>query len=61
MLTEEAIRRALHANRVIPLAVVNSHGPLGLEQLAAAVAANRQDAPIHPQADRVRRLIDAAS
>ena len=54
MLTEEAIRRALHANRVVPLAVANPHGPLGLEQLAAAVAAHRNAA----QAKRVRRPIE---
>jgi hypothetical protein len=38
MLSEEAIRRALHASQVVPLKVDNPHGPLGLEQLAAAVA-----------------------
>jgi len=36
MLTEEASRRALHARKVVPLAVANPHGPPGLEQLAAA-------------------------
>ncbi|HZU37039.1 MAG TPA: hypothetical protein VFA18_14055 [Gemmataceae bacterium] len=54
MLTEEEIRRALHADRVVPLGVANPHGPLGLEQLAAAVAVHREGAP----ADRVRRPID---
>jgi hypothetical protein len=39
MLSEEAIRRILRANRVVPLKVANPHGPLGLKQLAAAVAA----------------------
>jgi hypothetical protein len=34
----EVIRRALHASRVVSLEVANPHGPLGLEQLAAAVA-----------------------
>src|SRR5712692_11626592 len=58
MLTEEAIRRALHAARAVPLAVTNPHGPLGLEQLAAAVAAHREAAPSHPQPDRVRRPIE---
>lgn len=58
MLTEDAIRRALHASRVIPLAVTNPHGPLGLEQLAAAVAAHREGAGAHPQPDRVRRPIE---
>lgn len=38
MLSEEQIRQALHASRVVPLSVEKPHGPLGLEQLAAAVA-----------------------
>ena len=38
MLSEEEIRRALHASRVVPLAVARPHGHLGLEKLAAAVA-----------------------
>ena len=38
MLSEEQIRQALHASRVVPLAVAEPHGPLGLEQLAAAVS-----------------------
>ena len=38
MLLEEQIRQALHASRVVPLSVENPHGPLGLEQLAAAVS-----------------------
>jgi hypothetical protein len=38
MLTEKEIQQALHANRIVPLSVPNPHGPLGLEQLAAAVA-----------------------
>ncbi len=58
MLTEEAIRRALHASRVVPLAVANPHGPLGLEQLAAAISAHREAAQTHPQSDRVRRPIE---
>jgi hypothetical protein len=49
MLTEEAIRRALHASRVMPLTVANPHGPLGLEHLAAAVAAHRNAGQAHPQ------------
>ena len=28
MLSEEQIRQALHASRVVPLAVAKSHGPL---------------------------------
>jgi hypothetical protein len=38
MLSEEQIRQALHASRVVPLAVAEPHGPLGLEQLAAVVS-----------------------
>src|SRR5579884_1290486 len=38
MLTEKDIQRALHADRVVTLPVPNPHGPLGLEQLASAVA-----------------------
>jgi|SRR5579871_3627257 len=58
MLTEEAIRRALHASRVVPLAVANPHGPLGLEQLAAAVASLRESTQRQPSSDRVRRPIE---
>lgn len=58
MLTEEEIRHALHASRVVPLAVTNPHGPLGLEQLAAAVAAHREDTHGRPPMDRVRRPIE---
>jgi hypothetical protein len=54
VLTEEEIRRALHADRVIPIGVVSPHGPLGLEQLAAAVAALRKSVP----PGRVRRPIE---
>jgi hypothetical protein len=38
MLSEKEIQQALHASRVVPLAVANPHGPLGLEQLAAVVS-----------------------
>jgi hypothetical protein len=38
MLHEDEIQRALRAGRVVPLNVPNPHGPLGLEQLAAAAA-----------------------
>lgn len=41
MLNEAEIQKALHASRVIPLDVANPHGPLGLEQLAGAVALAR--------------------
>jgi hypothetical protein len=58
MLSEETIRRALHADRVMPLAVASPHGPLGLEQLAAAVAAQREAAQTHPRPDCVRCPIE---
>jgi hypothetical protein len=58
MLTEDDIRRALHAGRVVPLSVANPHGPLGLEQLAAAVATQRAAAQTHPQQERVSRPIE---
>jgi anti-anti-sigma regulatory factor len=38
MPTQEEIREALHASRVVPLGVAKQDGPLGLEHLAAAVA-----------------------
>jgi hypothetical protein len=57
-LTEEEIRHALHADRVVPLAVANPHGPLGLEQLAAAVAALRDAGQSTPHQDRMRRPIE---
>jgi len=38
MLSDEQIRQALHASHVVPLAVATPHGPLGLEQLVAAVS-----------------------
>ena|SRR5688572_10128851 len=38
MLSDEQIRHALHASHIVPLAVARPHGPLGLEQLAAAVS-----------------------
>jgi hypothetical protein len=38
MLTEQQIQQALHASRVVPLGVASSHGPVGLEHLAEAVA-----------------------
>ena len=37
MLSNEEIAEALHASRIVPVSVDNPHGPLGLEQLAAAV------------------------
>jgi hypothetical protein len=58
MLSEETIRDALHANRVVSLSSANPHGPLGLEQLAAAVAAHHEAAQTSPQPDCVRRPIE---
>lgn len=55
MLSEEQIRQALHASRVVPLAVAKPHGPLGLEQLAAAVS--RVNPALGSGDPRVRRLI----
>lgn len=53
MLTEEEIKRALHAARVVSVTTANPHGPLGLEQLAAAVAEVRGE----PIPDRILRPI----
>ena len=55
MLTEEDIRQALHASRVVELDVTNPHGPLGLEHLAAAIA---QRTGSQASEARVRREID---
>lgn len=41
MLNQVEIQQALHASRVIPLDVANPRGPLGMEQLAAAVSLAR--------------------
>ena len=45
MLSEQQIKQALHAHRVLPLDVANPHGPLGLEQLAEAVSRLSGPAP----------------
>jgi hypothetical protein len=58
MLREEDIRRALRASRVLPVEVRNPHGPLGLEQLAEAVARRTAAAHARPAEARVRRPID---
>jgi hypothetical protein len=61
MLTEKEIQQALHARRVIPLSVSNPHGPLGLEQLAAAVA-RIGDSPVTlPNQARIRRPISLSA
>ena len=54
MLTEQEIRDALHARRVVPLPVPSPHGPLGLEQLAEAVAGRRLPTPSPPPASNGR-------
>jgi hypothetical protein len=58
MPSEEQIRQALHATRVVPLAVAKPHGPLGLEQRAAAVS--RINPALGPGDARVRRPIALA-
>jgi hypothetical protein len=60
MLAEKEIQQALHARRVVPLSVPNPHGPLGLEQVAAAVAV-LADSPV-PRAEtaRIRRPISVS-
>ncbi len=58
MLTEEQIRESLHAGRVIPLRVANPHGPLGLEQLAAAVLHHAGQPGQLTDQPRVRRPIE---
>jgi len=55
MLSEEEIQQTLHASRVVPLAVARPHGPLGLEQLAAAVS--RVNSALGSDSPRVRRPI----
>ena len=55
MLSEKQIRQALHASRVVPLAVARPHGPLGLEQLAAS--ASRINPALGPGGAHVRRPI----
>jgi hypothetical protein len=56
MLSEQQIREALHANRVVPVAVPNPHGPLGMEQLAEAVARVTAAAPRAPVPEVQRPL-----
>jgi hypothetical protein len=54
VLSEEQIRQALHASRVVPLSVARPHGPLVLEQLAAV---SRVNPALGSGAPRVRRPI----
>ncbi len=37
MLTQQEIKQALRASRVVDLSIKNPHGPIGLEQLAQTV------------------------
>jgi hypothetical protein len=57
MLTEKDIQQALHANRVVSLSVTNPHGPLGLEQLFAAVTRLENSPVASPEQARIRRPI----
>jgi len=62
MLTQDEIRQALHASRSVALGVANPHGPLGLEQLAAAVdqvSATRAGARDQPREKRAVELSEA--
>ena len=56
MLSEQQIRDALHAGRVVPVAVPNPHGPLGMEQLAEALARVTSAAQLVPVAAVQRPL-----
>ena len=38
MLSEQQIKKGLHASRVLPIPVASPHGPLGLEHVAQIVA-----------------------
>jgi len=55
MLSEKQIQQAIHASRVVPLAVAKPHGPLGLEQLVAAMS--RVNPGLGPGDLAVRRAI----
>jgi hypothetical protein len=46
MLSEEHIKQALHASRILPLGIANPHGPFGLEHLAEAVSSQAQPHPV---------------
>ena len=55
MPSKEKIQQVLHASRVVPLSVAKPHGPLGLEQLAAAVS--RINPEIRSDTSRVCRPV----
>ena len=61
MLTIQEIQQALHAHRVVSLPGGNYHGPLGLERLAAIVAAIRDDEGVTVGGGRVRRVLELSS
>jgi hypothetical protein len=61
MLSEEEIRRALNASRVLPLDVQNPHGPLGLEELAAAVKRRVGGHETRSVEERVRQDIELSA
>lgn len=58
MLTIQEIQQALHAYRVVPLPEGNYHGPLGLERLAAIVAAINRPDDATAGGGRVRRVLE---
>lgn len=67
MLSEQQIKQALHAQRVLPLGVASPHGPLGLEQLAEAVSRlsgpagqSRVERPIAVPVETWRKLDELA-
>jgi hypothetical protein len=67
MINDQEIKRALKASRIVPLSTANPHGPLGLEQLAAEVAAVRGETrfpavvvPLPPETwDKLQRLAES--
>lgn len=58
MLTEQEIRQALHADRVVPFPVPNPHGPLGLEHLAGMLGQIAEAYSGLSHRPRVRRPIE---
>jgi hypothetical protein len=61
MLTEREIQEALHASRVVPLAVPNPHGPLGLDHVAEAVAQIAGSPLAPPERGRIRRPLSLSA
>jgi hypothetical protein len=58
MLSEQEIRQALHASRIVPLSVPSPHGPLGLEHLAGEVGRAIGLRAVSEGQARVRRPIE---